>query len=124
MVSNNAGTIYNVLEKAGNIMRDDIKSLSDFSAMVADDISKNFATKNVNDSIEKNKEILHEIESMAKSLREIDNLFGQKISENGESNIVIALLTILNLYGMIDISYSAKGKITIDIKHCQDIEKL
>ena len=123
--TNNTGTIYKVLERAGSILRSDIKSLSDLSSMIVEDISINIEdSKKVSDSVEKNKDILHEIESMARSLSNIDNLLSQKISQDYEPTVILELLKLLNDYGMLDISYSSKGKITIDLKHCEDIEKL
>ena len=123
--TNNTGTIYKVLEKAGDYLRADIKNLSDLSSMLVSEVI-DLDTKSINkDNIEKNDEILHEIQSMAESVSEIDKWYSKNnISEDSEVDIVIGLLQILKSYGMIDISYSSKGKITIDLKHCQEIEKL
>ena len=125
MTNSNTGSIYKVLEKAGDYLRSDIKNLSDLSSMLVSEVI-DLDTKSINkDNIEKNDEILHEIQSMAKSVSEIDKWYSKNnISESGEIDIVIGLIQILKSYGMIDISYGSKGKITIDLKHCQEIEKL
>ena len=125
MTINNTGSIYTVLEKAGDYLRTDIKNLSDLSSMLVSEVI-NLDTKSINkNNIEKNDEILHEIQSMAKSVSEIDKWYSKdNISENCEVDIIIRLLQILKTYGMLDISYGSKGKITIDLKHCQEIEKL
>lgn len=125
MTTNNTGSIYKVLEKAGDYLRTDIKNLSDLSSILVSEVI-DLNTKSINKAnIEKNDEILHEIQSMAKSVSEIDKWYSKDtISESSEVDIVIGLIQILKSYGMIDISYGSKGKITIDLKHCQEIEKL